>query len=92
MHYEKYMDLCFTRHDLRDEVQFKQTGYHGFYLERKITNNIKIGVNSGELDKPKLYIKKYNEEAYHIIDITPEMVTDLLCEGYNYTKNINKAY
>jgi hypothetical protein len=37
-----------------------------------------IEVTSGELDKPKLYIKKKYSDFYHIIPITPDAVIDLL--------------
>ena len=36
-----------------------------------------VCVTSGELDKPKLYIKKLNSETYPIIPISTEAVIDL---------------
>jgi len=78
MNYQDYIDLGFTRHDLNDAVEEKQTGYGGFSLERVVFSNVSIGVCSGELDKPKMYIKKRDSETNHIIQITPEAVKDLM--------------
>jgi hypothetical protein len=78
MEYQKYIDLGFERTEISCRVEFKQTGYGGFALEKKINKRQLIGVNSGELDKPKLYIKKRNSETYHIIPISPEAVIDLI--------------
>lgn len=77
MEYQKYIDLGFKRVDTNDAVVFKQTGYYGFYLEKKINKRQMVYVNSEELDKPKLCIKKSNSDTYHIIPITPEAVIDL---------------
>ena len=78
MKYEDYMKLGFGRLDLNDSVEFDQTGYYGFYLKIELSDKMSIGVSSGDLDKPKLYIKRANEERYHIIPITGEIVKDLL--------------
>lgn len=78
MKYQDYIDLGFTRYDMNDAVEEIQTGYGGFSLEKQVYSNISIGVCSGELDKPKMYIKKRNSETNHIIQITPEAVKDLL--------------
>lgn len=78
MNYQDYIDLGFTRHDMNDSVEEKQTGYGGFSLERVVFSNVSIGVCSGELDKPKMYIKKRDSETNHIIQITPEAVKDLM--------------
>jgi hypothetical protein len=59
-------------------VEFRQTGYYGFVLSKKINKRQSIEVTSGELDKPKLYIKKKDNDTYHIIPITPDAVIDLL--------------
>jgi len=77
MDYKKYIDLGFERTDLSDSVLFDQTGYGGFALQKKVNENQIVCVDSGELDKPKLYIKKRNSETYHIIPISPEAVIDL---------------
>jgi hypothetical protein len=47
-------------------------------LSKKINKRQSIEVTSGELDKPKLYIKKRDSDSYHIIPITPDTVIDLL--------------
>jgi hypothetical protein len=88
MNYKNYIVLGFERVDLSCSVTFKETGYYGFVLEKKYNRKILVSVESGELDKPKLYIKKRNSETYHIITITPEMVSDLF---YN-PKNNNSLY
>lgn len=86
MDYKKYIDLGFKRHDLDDQVEFNQTGYKGFSLEIDVNDKLRICVTSGNLDKPKLYIKKMDKDTYHIIDITSEAVLDLLSKN-NYTED-----
>ena len=81
MEYQEYVRLGFKRHDLSCSVEFKQTGYYGFALSKKINKRQSIEVTSGELDKPKLYIKKKDNDSYHIIPITPDAVIDLLEKG-----------
>jgi hypothetical protein len=76
MNYQNYIELGFKRHELNCAVEMKQIGYGGFYLEKKLTG-FSIGVNSGGLDKPKLYIPKMNSDTYHIIPITTECVIDM---------------
>lgn len=78
MKYQDYINLGFVRTDLHDTVEFKETGYYGFCLGVKLSNKLSINVCSGELDKPKLYIKKGCDDTYHIILITCEIVKDLL--------------
>ena len=78
MKYKEYIDLGFKRTDLDCKVEFNQTGYGGFALEKKINKKILISVESGDLDTPKLYIKKRNSETYHIIKIEASIVRDLL--------------
>jgi hypothetical protein len=78
MEYHEYVRLGFKRHDLSCSVEFRQTGYYGFALSKKINKRQSIEVTSGELDKPKLYIKKKDNDTYHIIPITPDAVIDLL--------------
>ena len=86
MDYKKYIDLGFKRYDLDDQVEFNQTGYMGFSLEKIINEKISICATSGNLDKPKLYIKKRNRDTYHIISITDDIIIDLLNEN-NYTED-----
>ena len=66
------------------EVEFNETGYRGFALEKKINDSyMMVCVSSGELDNPKLYIKKGNgvqgnSETYHIIPIPTAAAFDLV--------------
>ena len=83
MEYQKYIDLGFERTDMSCNVEFKQTGYHGFALEKKVNEKQMVCVTSGELDNPKLYIKKRNSETYHIIPISTETVIDLFSKSEN---------
>lgn len=87
MEYKDYIKLGFKRTDMSDVVEFNKTGYYGFYLDKKINEKLKVGVASGELDKPKLYIKKRGSETYHIIQISTEAVIDLFTndETFEYT-------
>jgi hypothetical protein len=78
MEYHEYVRLGFRRHELSCSVEFKQTGYYGFSLSKKINKRQLIEVSSGALDKPKLYIKKNDSDSYHIIPITPDAVIDLV--------------
>jgi hypothetical protein len=78
MNYEKYINLGFKRIEMNDNVEFKQTGYYGFCLTKKVNKKLTIEVCSGELDKPKLYIQKVGFGTSHILNLTPEMVIDLL--------------
>ena len=79
MKYIDYTNLGFKRHDMNDNVEYKNTGYYGFALEKKLKNKQMICVCSGELDKPKLYIPHPTSLTYHIIPITPAIVKSL-CE------------
>lgn len=76
--YKKYMELQFVRTDMGDTVEYNETGYYGFSLEKIINDKLRIIANYNELDKPKLYIKKSDSDiTYHILPITFEMVKDL---------------
>lgn len=83
MEYQKYIDLGFTRTETSCGVEFKQTGYYGFALEKTLNDKIAVCVTSGDLDKPKLYIRKRSGETYHIIPISTEAVIDLFSKGEN---------
>lgn len=85
MDYKKYIDLGFKRYDLNCSVEFNQTGYRGFSLEIDVNDKLRICATSGNLDKPKLYIKRRDKDTYHIIDISCEAVVDLLSKN-NYTE------
>ena len=91
MNYKKYIELGFKRYDLNCSVEFNQTGYRGFSLEIDVNDKLRICVTSGDLDKPKLYIKKRNKDTYHIIDISFEVVLDLLSKDNYEEENFNKA-
>ena len=80
MTYKDYIELGFKRTDMNDGVEFAQTGYYGYCLSKKINKKLSISVCGGELDKPKLYIKKQNSETYHIVQISTEAVRDLLAK------------
>lgn len=86
MEYQKYIDLGFTRFDMNCSVEFKRTGYRGYSLEKKISDRQMICVSSGDLDNPKLYIRRRGKDTYHIIPISPEAVVDLCSDdsGYDY--------
>jgi hypothetical protein len=83
MEYKKYIDLGFERTDMSCNVEFNQTGYGGFSLEKKVNKRQMVCVTSDELDKPNLYIKKRNSETYHIIPISTEAVIDLFRKSDN---------
>ena len=83
MEYQKYIDLGFERIEMSCSVEFKQTGYYGFSLEKKVNKRQIVCVTSGQLDKPKLYIQKRNSETHHIISITTEAVVDLFSQSEN---------
>ena len=85
MEYQDYIKLGFERTDLNDAVEFNQTGYYGYCLGITLSDKLSISLSSGELDKPKLYIKK-RDEFYHIISITCEMVNDLIFNTSNTAK------
>lgn len=87
MEYQQYIDLGFKRTETSCNVEFKQTGYSGFALEKKVNKRQMVCVNSGELDKPKLYIQKRNGETYHIVPIPPEAVIDLFFKVENIDYN-----
>lgn len=78
MKYQDYVNLGFKRTDMNDAVEYANTGFYGYCLERQVNEKILVSVSGGELDTPKLYIKKRNHDSYHIIKITSEIVRDLL--------------
>lgn len=86
MKYQEYIDLGFKRIEMNDNVEFKQTGYSGFCLEKKVNKKLSISVCSGDLDKPKLYVKKQNSDTYHIIPISFDIVKDLLFKEFTHTQ------
>lgn len=81
MDYKKYIELGFIRTDMNDNVEFAQTGFYGFTLEKKLGKKMMIGVSSGELTKPLLYIQKKGKDTHHILPISEECCLDL-CENF----------
>jgi hypothetical protein len=75
--YQDYIDLGFSRTDMNDSIEFKETGYSGFTLEKDYNNKIAVCASSGELEKPDLYIRKAGTDTFNIIPITIEIVRDL---------------
>ena len=87
MKYQDYMNLGFVRFDTNDTIEFKDSGYYGYHLDFKLSDKLSVSVPSSELDNPRLYIKKRgNDDSYHIIPITGEMVKDLI---FNPSTTIN---
>jgi hypothetical protein len=83
MEYQDYINLGFERIELDDNVEFKQTGYHGFMLEKILCDTTSIFVSSGSLENPKMYIYKNAEkDTCHILQLTPEMVKSLLAKRF----------
>ena len=78
MEYKQYIDLGFERINMSDPVEQKRTGYSGYTLKKEISGRILIEVYWSELETPKMYIKKLNSDTCHILNITPEMVKDLV--------------
>lgn len=76
MLYKNYIAIGFQRLDQNDNVEFDRTGYKGFILTKPINDRMSVEVVSGNLENPKLYIKKPNGQM-HIIDLTPEAVRDI---------------
>ena len=78
MKYIDYVRMGFERTEMNCEVEFNETGYRGFALELKINDRMMVCVSGGNLDTPKLYIKKGISETYHIIPIPTAAVFDLV--------------
>jgi hypothetical protein len=77
MKYSDYIKLGFTRHDTDDLVEFRLTGYYGFYLKFELNSKASIQVYCWQLDKPKLYVKKRKEDSYYITQLTDEQLINL---------------
>jgi hypothetical protein len=78
MEYQEYIELGFERIDINDGVVFKETGYYGYILVKKITDKITVEVDWEKLDEPRFLIHKPIEGQVHRIVITPEIVKYLL--------------
>jgi hypothetical protein len=80
MNYQDYINLGFQRIDLDDGVEFKQTGYGGFALTKKLNENIMVEVAYPTLNEPNLYIKKRESDTWHIFPIPIAAIKDLFRE------------
>jgi hypothetical protein len=79
MNYQDYIDLDFKRIDTEDEVYFERTGYKGFILTKKLRKGVAIEVCSDNLDQPRLYIKKKdNDIECFIYKLNKEQIIELL--------------
>lgn len=77
--YQWYIDKGFERYELNCSIEKQNTGYGGFGLTKKLNKKMLIEAHIGELDKPKLYIRKSTDpDSYHIIPITPKIVESLI--------------
>jgi len=77
MTYQDYIDLGFQRIDLDDGVEFKQTGYGGFALTKKLSENLAVQVAHPSLSEPNLYIRKGESDSWHIFPIPIAAIKDL---------------
>ena len=77
MTYQDYIALGFERIDLDDSVEFKQTGYGGFALTKKLNENIMVEVAYPNLNEPNLYIRKGESDTWHIFPIPIAAIKDL---------------
>ena len=80
MKYSEYIELGFERIEMNDSVEQKNNGYGGFFLSKRLTDRITLEAYWNELQVPKMYIKKQNSETCHILNITPEIVKDLVSD------------
>ena len=74
MYYKDYIKLGFRRTDMNDSVEFDQTGYPGYILTKQLAKGVSIELCAGELDSPKLYIKKNFDGDCIVLPITIEQV------------------
>jgi len=85
MEYQEYIDLEFERHDMSDQVLFKQIGYSGFYLTKRINKKLSISVYHDELDKPRLYVE--GEDKSPFVVLTTEMVRMMFTKEKSYSNS-----
>ena len=79
MNYQEYIDLGFERIDINDEVSFKRNGYKGFILTKKLRKGVNIEVCSDNLDQPRLYIEKKDQDIENfILRLNKGMIIELL--------------
>ena len=77
MKYKEYIDLGFIREDINDSVEMDCSGYSGYFLNYKVTQNVTIEVYYNELDNPKLYIE-IEDGKFQIIDLSIEQLHKLV--------------
>ena len=58
--YQDLIDLGFIRNDYEDSVVYKETGYHPFYLRKKLAKRIFIDYLSGEIQVSLIRIDDQN--------------------------------
>lgn len=78
MNYQEYIDLGFERIEMNCSIEFKQTGYSGFILTKKLNPSSYIKVTSKDLNQPKLYINKEKGVSCHILPLTKEQILQLI--------------
>jgi hypothetical protein len=77
MNYQDYINLGFERTEMNCSVEFKQTGYGGFALTKKVNENIMVEVAYPTLNEPNLYIRKGETDSWHIFPIPIAAIKDL---------------
>ena len=81
MRYQEYIDLGFERWNINCSVMKAETGYEGYSLQYQLTKTAFIEVVFSELDKRKLHLTK-SEEFYNVIvDITEDIMLDLITKA-----------
>lgn len=76
MKYQEYIEFGFTRVDIKDNVQFQETGYYGYYLTKKLTDSVSIQLYDSELNKPKLYMD--NADKTYFVTLSIEQLKEIL--------------
>jgi len=74
MYYKDYIKLGFRRTDINDSVEFDQTGYPGYILTKQLAKGVFIELCAGELNNPKLYIKKNPDGDCKVLPLTIEQL------------------
>ena len=78
MTYQEYIDLGFKRGDLDDTVMFKQVGYDGFYLTKKLNKYATIEACYPLDDNyAKLHINNGKSEGNLIVQLEDYQVKQL---------------
>lgn len=78
MEYQEFIDLGFERGEMNDSVLFKQVGYGGFWLTKKLNKYATIEACFPlHKDCAKLYVNKGKSEDNLISYLTDEQVKQL---------------